>query len=273
MRFILLVAALASPSFAQDLAARIPVGGEVMIRTQGLIVSSLRGRIAGLDDDHIRVAMTNAGSTVQVPWRHVDQLEWTRGKSHVRGLGMGALYGLLIGASVAVSNYPFGWSDSDPEKDRQVRRVVQLGTVLAVGSTLLGATTGARKWYGAPIPSSRGGEIALDLAPGDEIRIESTLGRLTGRNGFAGDSLRFTSASGPVTLPWRNVGELEVRAGRNRIVGILLGAGIGFAASGLAESFIDVSTSGFLTSVAVGGGLGYRFLTPDGWKALPLPSP
>ena len=273
MRVMLLSAALAAPSFAQDLSARIPVGGEVEIRTRQLIVSSVKGRVASVDSNRIGVMITKAGTTVQLPWRHVDRLEWTHGKSRVRGLGQGALYGLLIGASVALSNYPFGWPDSDPEKDTQIRRVIQLGTIIAGGGTLLGVAIGARKWHGVPLPSSTGGTVALDLAVTDEIRVESTLGRLTGRNAVAGDSLRFIAGSGPVTLPWRGIGELEIRAGRNRFIGILLGAGLGFAASALAESFVDVSTSGFLTNLAVGGALGYRFLTPDGWKSLPLPSP
>lgn len=273
MKVVLFAALLAAPSFAQDLSTRIPIGGEVDVQTRGLIVSSLKGKVLSVDSNHVRVAITRAGSAVRLPWRHVERLQWTRGKSRLRGLGEGALFGVLFGASIALSNYPFGWSDLDPDKDTQIRRVVQLGTAIAVGGMLIGAAVGARKWYGAPIPRSTTGSIALDLAPLDEVRVESTLGRIEGRNAVAGESLRLTTATGAVTLPWRNVGGLEIRAGRNRFIGVLLGAGIGFAVSGLAESFIDVSTAGFLTNVAVGGALGYRYLTPDGWKPLPIPSP
>lgn len=273
MKFVAFVATLAAPSLAQDLSARIPVGGEVEIHTRQLIVSSLKGRVASVDSNRIGVMITKAGTTVQIPWRHVERLEWTTGKSRVRGLGEGALFGLLFGASVALSNYPFAWPDSDPEKDTQIRRVIQLGTAIAIGGTVIGAALGSRKWTGAPIPRSTAGSIALDLAAADELRVESTRGRISGRNGVAGDSLRFTTGAGSVTLPWRSVGELEVRAGRNRLVGVLLGAGMGFVASALASSFVDVSGAGHASNLLVGAMLGYRYLTPAGWKSLPLPSP
>lgn len=264
------MAAVAAPGLAQDPASHIPLSSRIEARTHDMIVSSIRGTVSAVDSGAVTIAVTKSGSTVRLPWSRVSAVHWATRRSHTRGLLEGALIGIIVGASVYTSNYPFGAIES-ALTDRQIRSAARAGIVVAAGITAIGFAVGSSRWNGAPIPGTGSGDVRLTFAPNDQVRIESTLGRIAGHNAVAGDSLRLDAGSGPIVLPWRNVGDLQIRAGRNRVLGVLYGAAIAFAASGLAESFTDVSKEGFATNVAVGMAFGYRYLTPKGWTSLPIP--
>ena len=269
MRTLLLVT-LAAPALAQDLSPRIPPRSLVELRTRREIVSMVRGRLNAVDSNSITLEVSEAGSLVTMPWSSIQSISWTRGRSRARGLRDGALIGLLLGATLFFNSYPWDTPDS-PEKTDQITAIRTVAIGVGVAVTAIGAAVGSTSWNGAPVPSSSNRAIALAFDPRDQIRVESVLGRTFGRNAVAGDSLRLTTTSGPVTFAWRNVGDVQVRAGKNRVRGILSGAGVALASSVLAESFTNLSTAAYVSNAVVGGVAGWRFLSPTAWISLPQP--
>jgi hypothetical protein len=268
-RAFALVVLATLPVSAQDMSERIPIGSRVELRTRGMIVESLRGDATEVDTTGIELAVTRAGTTVFIPWTSVASLDWGTPKSRVRGVRDGAIIGFLLGAALFVNSYP--WNAPDASADTIRGRLFAVSSTIAVGSTLIGFAAGSRKWRSAPITRSNVAPVALVFHPDDAVRIESTLGRFVGRSAVAGDSLRLVTSAGPVTLPWRNVGDVQALAGRNRLLGILYGAAIGYGVSSVSDAFIRVPTSAYLTNVALAGVLGFRELSPTGWTSLPQP--
>ena len=271
MKTLLLAAFLGAPALAQDIATRIPPGSRVELRTRGQIVSAVHGKLVALDSSHVTVALRKTGTAVTLPWTNVENLRWTRGRSHARGLLEGALLGSILGAAVYF-NGQATVANTPPTSD-QIRELRKAGIAVALVLTGVGFAIGASSWNGAPIPRSSVGTIALAFGPNDEIRVESMRGRIVGRNAVAADSLRFVTRNEPIAIAWRNVGNLEVRAGRNRVTGVLFGIGVAYALTSIVDGFTDGGSRAYLPNVAVGAVAGYRYLSPTGWTSLPQPSP
>ena len=254
---------------AQD-STKVPRGSLVELRARNLLVESMRGRAVALDTNGVRLAVTRAGSTVFVPWENVSALRWATPRSRARGARDGALIGVLLGTMLFLNGYPWG-APAEIQDSIRTKRLIVSGTV-AGASTLIGFVAGARKWSGLPITRSTRASVALDFKPQDVVRIESTLGRFVGHSVVSGDSLRMVTSQGPVTLAWRNVGDLQAHAGRNRLLGILYGAAVGYAVSSVSNGYMDVSNGAWAANIAAGGVLGFRYLSPTGWTSLPQPN-
>ena len=260
----------ALPAFSQEVSARIPVGSEVEITTQAAIQDKLRGRVRGVDSVGVHLAMTRAGSMLLLPWDKARTVRWSPGRRHALGAFDGAWFGAVLGIMTYVNGYPF--NQVGPDVARIKHRLLVSSATIFLGSTAIGAAIGSHRWRQVPLPPPRGGEVALRFAPTDEVLINSTTGFILGREVEAGDSLRLRTEGGPMSLPWRNVGDLQVRGGKRRGWGILYGAGTALILGTLAESFVDFSGKERFAHLAVGGAIGYRFLSPEGWISLPQPT-
>jgi hypothetical protein len=271
-RFVMLLL-LGSSAAAQD-STRLPIGSLSELRTRGLIQTTLRGRAMALDTSGIRLSITPAGSSIFLPWGKVTSLRWATEKSRARGTVEGAIAGLAIGAGLYINGYPWDPMDIWTRGEEAVirRRLAIFAGSVAIGATTLGLALGSRKWSQVPLSRSGDAPVSLSFHPEDEVRVESTLGRFEGFQASATDSLRIVSDQGPVTFPWRHVGDLQVRGGHRRARGILYGAAITFAASSVAESFTNLSTAGWISNVVIGGALGWKYLSPEGWTSLPQPT-
>lgn len=270
MRWIVALLTLAAtPALAQD-SSRVPRGSLVELRTRALLVESLRGHAAAVDTSGIRLAVTRLGSAVFVPWGNVMSLRWGTPKSRTRGMVEGALIGLVVSGSLFINGAQ--WGDQTAEAKRHRRELGIIALNIAAASTAIGFIAGARKWRSLPITRSNAAPVALEFHPTDAVRVESTIGRFVGHSAVAADSLRVITSAGPVTLAWPNVGELQARAGRNRLLGILYGVAIGYGVSSISDAFIAVPNSAWLTNVALGGVVGFRYLSPTGWTSLPQPN-
>ena len=273
MRLASVLLIFAATVSAQDVSERIPVGSRVELRTHGLIVETLRGNAARVDTNGIQLAVTRAGTSVFLPWANVTSIDWGTARSRARGARDGALIGLLLGASLFLNSYPWTVAPgAEAAADTLKRKLATVSANVFLGSTLIGFATGSRKWRSVPITRSNVSAVHLAFHPNDAIRVESTLGRFVGRSAVAGDSLRLVTHAGPVTLAWRNVGDVQALAGRNRFLGILYGVAIGYGIASVSDAFIRVPSSAYLTNVAFGGLVGYRALSPMGWTSLPQPT-
>ena len=270
LRVAAFLAVMASPAASQDISSRIPVGAEVDIRTRGSIQEYLRGRAHSVDSTRIRFSVTRAGSTIDLPWDRVSEVEWSRGRSRAYGLLDGVLLGALFGGANFVNAYPWGMTGSQAEERK--RNLAVSSAVIFATASVIGLAVGSHRWKQVPLPPPRGGSVALQFAPDDYVKVESTRGDFIGRNAIAADSLRLTLPSGPVTFAWRHVGDLQVRGGKRRALGIVYGAGIALVVGAFAESFTDFTNMERVGHLAVGGALGFRFLSPEGWISLPQPS-
>lgn len=269
----LLLLAAGDPALAQDMAARVPLERVAELKTLGLIQSTLRGRVTAVDSGTIRLSLTRQGSSVQLPWNNVASLHWATERSHSRGALEGFINGALLGAGLFINGYPYDpfniWTRQ--EERAMVRRLTQFAVGMTVGATAIGLAAGTRKWTQVPMPPTSGRAIVLDLHAQDEVRVESTSGRIVGRHAVAGDSLWLVTSEGPMTLPWRNVGDLQIRGGYNRARGVLYGSGIAFLATSVSQSFLRFTTAGWISNVVLGGVVGWRYLSPEGWVSLPQP--
>lgn len=269
-RMLLLLASAASIAGAQDISERIPAGGIVEIRTRASITDDLRGRVHAVDSTGIQLAITRAGSTVVVPWDRVASIRWSAGRSRARGALDGAWLGALLGVANYVNGFPYGRVGVAAE-DRK-RRLAVTSTAILAGATAVGLAIGSHRWRQSPLPPSRGGDVSLRFAPDDDVRVQSTLGDVVGRHAIASDSLRIRLTTGPIAFAWRAVGDLQVRGGKRRALGVAYGTAIALAAGTFTESIADYSTRERVAQLFVGAVVGYRFLSPEGWISLPQPA-
>jgi hypothetical protein len=269
VRLIVALAFLATPALAQDPVTRIPAGAYVELKTLGLIESRLEGRVQALDTAGIRLTFTRLGSTAYMPWPNVESLNWSPGRSRARGALDGALVGLFLGGSVYLQSQP--WNAQTDQQKEDSRRIAVTAAGFLVATTAIGIAVGSHRWRGVPVPRGAGGDVALTFHPNDDVRIETTSGRFDGRNAVASDSLRFMTPSGSMALAWRNVGDVQVRGGKRRVLGVLFGLGGALAPLVIGESFADFSNAERISFVVAGGVLGYRYLSPEGWISLPQP--
>ena len=258
------------PVLAQDIASRIPLGATVELTTLGLIESRLEGRMRAIDSSGIRFTVTRLGSAAYIPWANVQLLRWTPARSHRRGALDGAFTGLVIGGSLYLNSQP--WTARTAAEKESSRRIAVAAAGVVVAMTAIGAAVGSRNWRGVPLPPGDGGSVELVFHPDDEVRVESTLGRFVGRRAVASDSLRFISSSVPMSLAWRNVGDLQIRGASKRWWGALYGFAGTLAAQMLAEAFVDISQGERFSQLLAGGTVGYFFLAPKDWQSLPQPT-
>jgi hypothetical protein len=270
MRALAVLALAATAAPAQDVSQRVPVGSVIEIRTRASIQDRLRGQVRAIDSVGVRFAVTRAGSTVDVPWDRVASIRSSPGRSHARGAFDGAWLGAVLGVANYVNGYPYNRTGPDAE-DRKRRLAIASGSIL-VASTVVGLAIGSHRWMQAPLPPARGGTVALQFAPDDDVRVQSTLGDIIGTKAIASDSLRITMSTGPATFAWRNVGDLQVHGGKRRALGVAYGVAIALAVGTFGESFADFTNRERIAHLVVGGVVGYRFLSPQGWISLPQPN-
>jgi hypothetical protein len=262
--------ALAPAVSAQNMAARVPLSRLAEVKTIGLIQSTLRGRVVAVDSAGIGLSLTPRGTSVRLPWENVGLLQWTPERSHSRGALDGALIGLILGATLYLNSQP--WNTVTEEQKNNSRRIAIISVGAVVASTAIGLTVGSHRWKGVSLPRTTGGDIELGFHPDDAVRVDALSGRVTGRSATAaGDSLRLVTMAGPVAYAWRNVGDVQVRGGNNRVLGVLFGVGSALAAQVMTEAFVEFSKSERVGQALVGGTLGYFYLSPEGWRSLPQP--
>jgi hypothetical protein len=268
---VLALVAAAARGQEPVLPPELDSGAIVRVMTRGTSQSRLEGRVIQHDSATLTFAMTKAGSAVTLPWSNVVTFDWRRGTDHARGARDGAVFGLLLGALILGNKYG---DVSRDYPDDEVRRdaIVLLGAFPAA-TTLIGFARGTHRWNRVPVPGPKGGTVRLEFRPEDEVRMLSTLGTVTGRNAVAtADSMRVTVSTGPVSFPWRRVGDLQMSFGRRRVLGTVVGAAGAFLVTTLGESFWDMTTSTRLGISAVGGAAGWR-VAPRRWVSIPMPRP
>lgn len=124
-------------------------------------------------------------------------------------------------------------------------------------------------------------DYRVAIQPGTDVRFmlrDSVSDRRVGRaEGVSGDTLLLST---PVLrVPLRDLSSLEIRGGRDRRRGVVIGAAALGVVTGVAGG-VDVSRSNIsfgdyigtlLGNIVVGGAVGY-LLAPTGWLQLPLPA-
>jgi hypothetical protein len=153
-------------------------------------------------------------------------------------------------------------------------RIARLAAVVAAAALLRAAPAAA--------------QFRVELAPGAALRlttaaepgrpVTATFLRADGNGNVIVVWARTAPAGTETRYALADLAALEVRAGRNRGRGALVGAGIATAVTGVFGG-IDRSRgrissgelAGTVASNAVFGGLLGYFLAPRGWRRLPLP--
>ena len=150
-----------------------------------------------------------------------------------------------------------------------------LALAIAVAAVLLGATSAAA-------------QFRIDLAPGAEVRIATAAapelpvrGRVVRSDDNGTTVVIWARGTPPGTetgYAVRDLASLEVRAGRNRARGALIGAGIATAGAAVFGGFDNArgkissgELAGTVVSNAVAGALLGALFAPRGWRRLPLP--
>jgi hypothetical protein len=131
-------------------------------------------------------------------------------------------------------------------------------------------------------------QFRIDLEPGAYVRIATAAapdvrvrGRVVPSDGDGSTVIvwpRGAPAGTETRYAMRDLASLEVRAGKDRLRGALIGAAIGTVFSSVFGAIDhargDISSGELASTVAsdavVGGLLGFAF-APRGWRALPLP--
>ena len=282
LRALALLLATASTLGAQDDARaqlQYPLQQRVRVAAPALFTTPVIGRVATADSAHLALTVTRGGTALAIPYTSITALEASGGIDRGKGVRRGALVGLAAGAVFFATTYP----------EMREFDVFGLGFI-AMSIVSFGIAPGA----GALVGYVAAPEIWERRAvPAPDARVDSAYGIRFGPQEFVRLRVRDGTVSGPVVsqtttvlsvqtddatvrVPWRDVSEVKVRGGKNRVRGAVYGALIliGFGILG-EQSAPTTSTSerigAFTGAAVVGAYLGSRFLAPRGWTPLPIP--
>ena len=177
LSMLLLQAALcasALPLHAQQ--AAVSYGDRVRVATAAR--PPMRGTVVRVDTAGLAIR-TEAADTVFTPWRQVQRVDLSRGRSPGRsGLTVGA-FGLALGAvgGAALGHYTF----EDPpvpeeciafctRRQNTVISAVVLGVIGARAGFVVGSRFPPERWRRAPLP------VRITVAPGDGVLLGARIG-------------------------------------------------------------------------------------------------
>jgi len=153
---------------------------------------------------------------------------------------------------------------------------VRLLAAAFAAAVLLGAAPAAAQFR---IDLDSGADVRLATAAAPDVRVRGRVLRMAGNGNTVVIWPRSAAPGVETAYAVADLASIEVRAGRDRKRGALIGAGIATALSALFGGIDHArgklssgELAGTVASNAVAGGLlGYAF-APRGWRRLPLPA-
>jgi hypothetical protein len=258
-----------------------PLQQRVRVSAPSLVGERVVGRVAAVDSSHLQLSVTPLGTIVAIPYQAITEVRASRGRDRSRSAKRGALIGVGLGTYFFATTYP------------EIREGDYFGLgFIAVSLVSFAITPGAgaivgyavapEQWEPRRIPAPlASGPVATNirLVPDEHIRLRARDATLSGR--VAGQTrtvVTIRTSDATVPVPWIDVTRLEVRGGKNRRLGALIGAMAFIGLGVLGEQSAPTESTGerigaFAGATIVGALLGSRFLAPRGWSPLPRPAP
>ena len=253
----------------------IPVGRRVRVAAPKAFSTPHVGRFISADSLRVRLAITDNGTSVGVPWTDVTDLAWSRGTNEATGALRGLVVGLIGGTALYATQLGYARRAAEPEFSTGA---LALGTFFIVPSitALIGRLYGPERWESLSTPAGAAtARATVEIHPRDKVRATTPDAVLVGHvDTSSSDSLTLAGRR----LAWRDITSLDVRGGRNTRRGFVIGATVFLATSLIGES-VDRTVDGAgrvatLTLAGVSGGLiGARYLGGKRWIEIPVPTP
>jgi len=254
----------------------IPVERRVRVAAPKAFSTPYVGRFVSADSIRVRLAITDNGTSVGVPWTDVTDLAWSRGTNEATGALRGLVVGLIGGTALYATQLGYARRAAEPEFSTGA---LALGTFFIVPSitALIGRLYGPERWESLSTPAGAATvtRSTVEIHPRDKVRATMRDAVLVGHvDASSPDSLTLAGRR----LAWRDITSLDVRGGRNTRRGFIIGATVCLVTSLIGES-VDRTVDGAgraatLALVGVSGGLiGARYLGGKRWIEIPVPTP
>lgn len=278
MRVVALLALLATTAAAQ-LPPITTIGRKVEVTAPRVLRRPVVGRLERIAPESLGVLVTRGNTSVVVPMSAITRLRFSRGLDRARGARIGALVGLGAGAVFFASTYP-------EVRDQDVfglgflvlgftSFVITPGIGAAIGFIV--APEGWEEHRVTPSPADTA-RLRINFGVGEHVRVKTDAGSYSGTvSNQTENAFSVTEDGRAYPVAWRDVSEVRVRGGKDRVRGAIYGALLGIGVGILGEQSAPTTSTGerigaFAGSAIVFGFLGSRFLAPRGWTPLPLPA-
>jgi hypothetical protein len=302
LRVIALALATLSTVPAAAQPTRLPVGLRIRVTAPSVLPAPAVGNVVRADPDSLVLTLHDGTVTRALAAAQISELAVSGGRPKrtrvLVGAGVGFLGGMVLGGYLVGKDDPGGFG---------ALAGMMAGMIVGppIGG-LVGAATATEKWdvrpggYNVPAtPSVRppseveaafsarpSAEPPLQLALGSEVRVRDVAGAQGSRwrdgrvERNTPDSLILARKGTAHAHAWRNLGELQVRAGEDRrrgftrgaLIAAVLTAAVAAPDIGKDDFTRDAYAGTIITNGLLGGLLGGAVFAPKGWQRIPIGS-
>lgn len=256
-----------------------PLQQRVRVASPSLFTKPVIGRVAAVDSGHLAVTVTRGGTALAIPYAAITALDASGGIDRRKGMRRGALVGLAAGAVFFATTYPEMRESDVFGLGFIAMSIVSFGIAPGTGA-LVGYVAAPEIWErrAVPAPAARADSAyGIRFGAQEYLRLRLRDGAVSGPVlSQTGSVLSVRTGDATVRVPWRDVREVKVRGGKDRVRGAVYGTLLMIGVGILGEQTAPTTStservSAFTGAAVVGAYLGSRFLAPRGWTPLPLP--